>query len=108
MGAPTSFAWGGKGASTFPGLEEVADGEFEDARLLVRERLEREAPFEAERGEGREPADAEAPRGAHVEEAARREAGVRRRVGRGRRGLAVERLEVPRVAEIGEDHAADL
>src|ERR1700722_14088864 len=44
-------------------LEEVSDGELEVAALFVRQRLQREAPLEAQRAQGREPADAEAGRG---------------------------------------------
>src|SRR5262249_46695911 len=44
-------------------LEEIPDGELEDARVFVGQRAEGEAPLEAQRAEGREPADAEAVRG---------------------------------------------
>src|SRR6185295_11909420 len=60
------------------------------------------------RAERREPPEPEAPRGADVEQAPRREAGARDREGRCRRRAAVELLEVPRVPEIREDNAADL
>src|SRR5690348_16574919 len=89
-------------------LEEVADRELEDALLFVRQRREGKAPFEAQRAERGEPADTEAPRGAHADQAvepvpARFGDGVDRALG----GAAVDLLEVPRVARVGEHDAAD-
>src|SRR4051812_13032744 len=95
-------------AVTERSLEEVADREFEDGRLLVAQLVEREAPLETERAEGREPPDAEARGPAEQTEAAGVEAGAHeiRELG-GRSRLAELLLEVPRVARVGEDDAAD-
>src|SRR5262249_38980041 len=87
--------------------EEVTDRKLEYAAFLVREGLEGEAPLEPERSQGGEPAYAESPRGAHVEEARKREAGVGHVVGRSRGGVAVELLEVPGVPEVREHDAAN-
>src|SRR5438046_1049090 len=81
--------------------EEVADGELEIAALFVGQRLEREAPLEAQGSERREPPDADAPRGADIEKATEPKTGVRHVEGRGGSGIAVELLEVPGVSEVG-------
>src|SRR5439155_13141961 len=87
--------------------EEVADGELEDAAFFEGEGLEGEAPFEAQGAERREPADAHAVRSAELDEAGR---AVEARIGdaerRTLRGVAVDLLEVPGVAGVGEDVAA--
>src|ERR1043165_4453839 len=78
-------------------LEKVADRKLEHDRLLAGQGLERDAPLEAQRADGREPAEAEAPAltvGRPVEGP---EAGVLARVHDGRLDLAVLVLEVERV-----------
>src|SRR5690606_21150284 len=64
-----SDAWWVRRFKTPAGLEEVADGELEVDLLLEEVRVAREgdAPLEAQRPEGRDPADAEAPARADVE-----------------------------------------
>ena len=52
------------GCLTPEDLEKVADRELEDDGLLAGERPERDAPLEAQRTDGREPAEPEAPAGA--------------------------------------------
>src|SRR5690606_14825263 len=90
------------------GLEEVADGELEVDLLLEEVRVAREgdAPLEAQRPEGRDPADAEAPARADVEGVER--AGIVRAQASLRGGRVAERrVEVPGVAAVGEDDTAD-
>ncbi len=97
-----------RGFKTPAGLEEVADGELEVDLLLEEVRVAREgdAPLEAQRPEGRDPADAEAPARADVEGVER--AGIVRAQASLRGGRVAERrVEVPGVAAVGEDDTAD-
>src|SRR4051812_28636559 len=87
-------------------LERVADRELEEHRFLVREPLDWEAPLEAERPEGRLPADTEAHRCPQREQVTRREARAGDEVRRRRPTIPL--LEVPRVPQIGEEHPAQV
>src|SRR5688572_18860674 len=70
--------------------------------------VEGETPLEAQRSHGREPTEAKPPRCAYVEQALSAEARADFWVEVSATGrLAIVRLEVPGVAEIGEDHALE-
>src|SRR5882672_2669851 len=97
------------GSGTFegPGSKEIANRELENDGLLARERPERDTPLEAQRADGRKPAEAKAPALAIGAEVERRVARILAGIDVRGFELAVLTLEVERVAHVGEDHAAD-
>src|SRR5580698_5009843 len=88
-------------------LEKVADGELEDDGLFAGDGPKRDAPLEAQRTDGRLPAEAEPPAGAVGADVERVLAGVLRHVDVERLQLAVLVFQVEGVADVGEDDAAD-